>query len=40
METIKLNIKLENNWLEATWTEEVTTINEVEKEVEVDGELV
>ena len=39
METIKLNIKLENNWLEAIWTKEVTTINEVEKEVEVDGEL-
>ena len=38
METIKLNIKLENNWLEATWTKEVTTISHVEKEV--DGELV
>ena len=33
---MKLNITLENNWLEATWTKEVTTINEVEK----DGELV
>ena len=40
METIKLNIKLDKDWLEATWTKEVTTINEVEKEVEVDGELV
>ena len=40
METIKLNITLENNWLEATWTKEVTTINEVEKEVEVDGEFI
>ena len=40
METIKLNIKLENNWLEATWTKEVTTINEIEKEVEVEGELI
>ena len=38
METIKLNIIIiiiDNNWLEATWTKEVTTINEVEK----DGEL-
>ena len=35
---IKLNIILENNWLEATWTKEVTTISHVEKEV--DGELV
>ena len=40
METIKLNITIEKDWLEATWTKEVTTINEVEKEVEVDGELV
>ncbi len=40
METIKLNIQLDKDWLEATWTKEVTTINEVEKEVEVDGELV
>ena len=40
METIKLNIKLENNWIEATWTKEVTTINDVEKEVEVDSKLV
>ena len=40
METIKLNITIENNWLEATWTKEVTTINEIEKEVEVDGELI
>ena len=37
---MKLKIKLENNWLEATWTKEVTTINEIEKEVEVDGELI
>ena len=40
METIKLNITIDKDWLEATWTKEVTTINEVEKEVEVDGELV
>ena len=37
---MKLNITLENNWLEATWTREVTTINEVEKEVEIDGEVI
>lgn len=36
METIKLNIVVNKDWLEATWTKEVTTINEVEK----DGELV
>ena len=36
METIKLNIAIDNNWLEATWAKEVTTINDVEK----DGELV
>ena len=36
METIKLNIVVDKDWLEATWTKEVTTINEVEK----DGELV
>ena len=40
METIKLNIKLDKDWLEATWTREVVTISDVEKEVEVDGELV
>ena len=40
METIKLNIQLDKDWLEATWTKELTTINEVEKEVEVGGELV
>ena len=39
METIKLNITIDKDWLEATWTKEVTTINDVEKEVEVDGEL-
>ena len=39
METNKLNITIDKDWLEATWTKEVTTINEVEKEVEVDGEL-
>ena len=39
METIKLNITIDKDWLEATWIKEVTTINEVEKEVEVDGEL-
>ena len=39
METIKLNITIDKDWLEATWTKEVTTINEVEKETEVDGEL-
>lgn len=36
METIKLNIVVDKDWLEATWTKEVTTINEVEK----DNELV
>ena len=40
METIKLNITIDKDWLDATWTKEVTTINEVEKEVEVDGELI
>ena len=40
METIKLNITIDKDWLETTWTKEVTTINDVEKEVEVDGELV
>lgn len=40
METIKLNIKLDKDWIEATWTKEVTTINDIEKEVEVDGELI
>lgn len=39
METIKLNITIDKDWLEATWIKEVTTINDVEKEVEVDGEL-
>ena len=36
METIKLNITIDKDWLEATWTKEVTTSNDVEK----DGELV
>ena len=36
METIKLNITVDKDWLEATWTKEVTTINDVEK----DGEIV
>ena len=36
METIKLNITIDKDWLEATWTKEVTTINEIEK----DGKLV
>ena len=40
METIKLNITIDKDWLEATWIKEVTTINEIEKEVEVDGELI
>ena len=40
METIKLNITIDKDWLEATWTKEVTTISDVEKEVEVDGELI
>ena len=40
METIKLNITIEKDWLEATWIKEVTTINDVEKEIEVNGELV
>lgn len=39
MKTIKLNITIDKDWLEATWIKEVTIINEVEKEVEVDGEL-
>lgn len=38
METIKLKITIDKDWLEATWIKEVTTINEVEKEV--DGELI
>lgn len=40
MEAFKLNITIDKDWLEATWTKEVTTINEVEKEVEVDGEVI
>ena len=36
METIKVNITIDKDWLEATWTKEVTTINDVEK----DGEIV
>ena len=36
METIKLNITIDKEWLEATWIKEVTTINDVEK----DGEIV
>ena len=36
METIKLNITIDKDWLEATWVKEVTTINDVEK----DGEIV
>lgn len=40
METIKLNITIDKDWLEATWIKEVTTIKDVEKEVEVDGELI
>ena len=40
MEIIKLNITIDKDWLEATWTKEVTTINDIEKEVEVDGELI
>lgn len=36
MEEIKLNIVVDNDWLEATWIKEVTIINQVEK----DGELV
>ena len=40
METIKLNITIDKDWLEATWTKEIATINEVEKEIEVDGELI
>ena len=40
METIKLNITIDKDWLEATWIKEVTTINDVEKEVEVEGELI
>ena len=40
METIKLNITIDKDWLEATWTKEVTTINDVEKEVEVGDKLI
>ena len=40
METIKLNITIDKDWLEATWIKEVTTINDVENEVEVDGKLI
>ena len=40
METIKLNITIDKDWLEATWTKEVTTVNDIKKEVEVDGELI
>ena len=40
METIKLKIIIDKDWLEATWIKEVTTINDVEKEIEVEGELV
>lgn len=36
METIKLNMTIDKDWLEATWTKEVTTISDVEK----DGEIV
>ena len=36
MEIIKLNITIDKDWLEATWTKEVTTISDVEK----DGEIV
>ena len=36
METVKLNITIDKDWLEATWTREVIIINDVEK----DGELV
>ena len=39
METIKLNITIDKDWLEATWIKEETTISDVEKEVGVDGEL-
>ena len=35
METIKLNITIDKDWLEATWIKEVTTINDVEKEESV-----
>ena len=38
-ETIKLNIIADKDWLEAIWIKEVTAINDVEKEVEVDDEL-
>ena len=36
MDTIKLNITIDKDWLEATWIKEVATINDVEK----DGEIV
>lgn len=35
METIKLNIIIDKDWLEATWIKEVTTINDVEKDDEI-----
>ena len=35
METIKLNITIDKDWLEATWTKEVVTINDVEKDDEI-----
>lgn len=35
MEAFKLNITIDKDWLEATWTKEVTTINDVEKEESV-----
>lgn len=37
----KLTLILDStNWLEATWSEEITTQVEVEKETEVEGEIV
>lgn len=33
---MKLELKLTNDWLEATWYEEAITINDVEKQVGVD----
>ena len=35
METIKLKITIDKDWLEATWTKEVTIISDVEKDDEI-----
>ena len=35
---MKLELKLSNDWLEATWYEETITLNDVEKQVGVDDD--